>query len=230
MKDERKNIISLIINIAIVVITFFAISQFFIGRGDANMQISGIRSLRYFTNLSNILAALGSLVCIVFNIMNIRYGSNTFPKAVYILKFAGTISVTLTFLTCVFFLGPINIPILAPYGVPAWRAYIFIFFGNAFYLHLITPILAIISCIFFEKTNSFEKKDSYLGIIPFILYAIAYIIMVAVVGVERGGWPDFYHFTFGGRMYLAPVSALVMFFATYLITKVEWKMYKKVNK
>ena len=230
MKAGIKNIISLMINIAIVVITVLAISKFFVGTGDANMQISGWSSMRYFTNLSNCFAALASVLCIVFNIMNIRYDSNVFPKWVFLIKFMATVSVTVTFLTCVFFLGPTNIFAFAPYGVSPWRAYIFIFFGNALYLHLVTPLLAIISVLFFESTDSFTKKEASFAVITVFLYALVYIYEVAIVGAENGGWRDFYGFTFGGKMYLAPLSGAVMLLATLLISKTEWKIWSKVNK
>ena len=52
MSAKTKNIISLVINIAIVVITAFSMSKFFISGGDGNMQVMGVSSLKYFTNLS----------------------------------------------------------------------------------------------------------------------------------------------------------------------------------
>ena len=230
MNAKTKNITALIINIAIVVITAFSMSKFFISGGDGNMQVMGVSSLKYFTNLSNYFIAITALVSIYFNIRNLSKGTNELPRPLYLAKFAATVSVTVTFLTCVFFLAPINILILAPYGVPAWRAYMFMFAGVTFYLHFVTPVLSIIVTFFLEKTDSFEKKKVWLGVLPVFLYAIVYGIMVAIVTPENGGWTDFYHFTFGGKMYMIPVSAIVMLGATWLISKNEWKIYSRVNK
>ena len=229
MKANTKNTIALLINISIVVITGFAMARFFVSSGDGNMQVRGAASLKYFTNLSNWFMAFVAFVSVIFNIHNIRYGSNAIPKPLYLVKYMAAVSVTVTFLTCVFFLGPLNISILAPRGVPAWRAYALMFSGNTFFLHFITPVLSIIVTIFLEKTNGFEKRFVWLGVIPVLVYAVLYGIMVLMVSPENGGWRDFYHFTFGGKPYMIPVSAAVMFYATWIISKAEHKMYNKVN-
>ncbi len=230
MNAKTRNIIAIIVNVVTIVLICKAMSQFFIGTGDGNMQVHGLASFKYFTNLSNWFAAFAALLCIPFEIRNLKSGSACLPRWVYLIKFYAAVSVTVTFLTCVFFLGPINILILAPYGVPPLRAYAFMFAGVTFILHLVAPLLSIISVLFIEKTEGFDRKYVKHGVLSVFLYAIVYIVMVALVGPAKGGWTDFYHFTFGGRMYLAPVSAAVMLFATWLISKAEWGIYKKVNK
>ena len=230
MDKKTKNIISLIINVAIICLTCYAMSKFFTGTGDANMQVHGIKSLKYFTNLSNYFAAFAALFCIPQNIRNLKNGSNLFPKPIFLAKFYATVSVTVTFLTCVFFLAPVNIIVLAPYGVPPLRAYAFMFAGVTFILHFLTPVLSIISVTALETTEGFDRKYVKYGTVFVLLYAILYVTMVVFVRPENGGWTDFYHFTFGGRMYMAPVSGAVMLFVTWLISKTEWKIYKKINK
>lgn len=64
------------------------------------------RRFRYFTNLSNIFFALTSLLCLPYHILGIIKEKNTLPKPVMILELTGASSIALTFLTCVFFLGP----------------------------------------------------------------------------------------------------------------------------
>ena len=230
MKASTKNILALIINIVIVIVTAIAMSKFFIDTGDGNMQVRGLSSLKFFTNLSNWFMAITALVSVFFNIRNIAKGSNVLPRTFYLFKFAAAVSVSVTFLTCVFFLAPINVFTLAPYGIPAWKAYLYMFAGNTFYLHFLTPVLSIIVTFCLEKTDSFEKNKVWMGVVPVFLYAILYAVMVAVIGADNGGWRDFYHFTFGGRNYLIFISGIVMFLATYLISIVEWKIYNKVNK
>jgi hypothetical protein len=229
-KAKSKSVLSLIVNITIIVITAYAMSKFFMSTGDANMQVSGIRSFKYFTNLSNYFAAIAALICIPYNVKNIRKGTNLLPRGVYLPKFYATVTVTVTFLTCVFFLAPINILILAPYGVPPVRAYLFMFAGNTFILHFLTPVLSILSVILLDATEGFDKKYVKYGMVFVFFYAILYVVMVVFIGPEKGGWTDFYHFTFGGKMYMAPVSGVVMLFFTWLIARCEWKLYRKANK
>ncbi|MBO4818813.1 MAG: hypothetical protein J5528_01630, partial [Firmicutes bacterium] len=93
----------------------------------------------------------------------------------------------------------------------------------------ITPVLSVIVTFCLERTDVFEKKKVWLGVIPVFIYAMLYLVMV-ILGPERGGWRDFYHFSFGGRMYLIPVSGFVMFLATYIISKLGWRIYNKAHK
>ena len=226
MKAKTKNILSLIINVLIIALTVYAMIPFFTSKGDGNMQVTGLSSLKYFTNLSNYFMAFTAASFIPLNIGNIKTGGNSFPRKWYMLKFMAAVSVTVTFLTCVFFLAPINVLRLAPYGIPPLRAYAMMFYGNTFILHFVTPVLSIIGTFLFEKTDSFTKKDCLWAILPVALYAAVYIVMVAFVK----GWRDFYGFTFGGKMYLAPVSGAVMFLATWLIARAERRIYLRANK
>ena len=68
MISKKKNIISLILNVIIIISTVYAISLFFTTTPDqGNMQVSGMEFLRFFTNLSNIFVSVAALVMIVFN-------------------------------------------------------------------------------------------------------------------------------------------------------------------
>ena len=231
MKNGVRNFFSLMLNAAIVVCTIFAISKFFVSQGDANMTVSGTRSLIYFTNLSNILAALTALCCIPQNIKNLNSGNNFLPKKLFLFKYVGTVSVFVTFMTCVFFLAPTNVISAAARGEGFKFAYYLAFFrGNTFYLHFLTPIMCIISVVFFERTTGFKKNHVWLGLLPTVLYSIVYVYEVVIVGFRNGGWFDFYGFTFGGKLYLAPVSAAVMYAGTWLLARLLWKWNGKVNK
>lgn len=220
---KKKNIISLILNLAIIGCTIYAIGcYFFMEAGSGNMHVHGAVCLRFFTNLSNILVAITSVIMLVFNFKNLKTGSNSFPKWAMLLKFMGTVSVTLTFITVVFFLGPTFIP----RGFSYW----FMFQGNCFFLHFFTPILAALSILFFERCDGFSKKNALVGLVPTVVYSIVYFIMVIIVGQANGGWDDFYGFTFGGKYFMIPISVIAMYAATWFISWLEWKIQKKINK
>ena len=80
-----------------------------------------------------------------------------------------------------------------------------------------SPVLAIISFVFFERRDKIKFNTTFLSVVPTILYAIVYTIMVVFVKPEYGGWPDFYGFTFGGRMWAAPISAILILLVTFAI-------------
>ena len=64
------------------------------------MMVKGVLCLRFFTNLSNILVALCSLVLVIFTINKLKKNKKI-PDLVYLLKYIGTVSVSVTFITCV---------------------------------------------------------------------------------------------------------------------------------
>ncbi|MBQ8451923.1 MAG: hypothetical protein IJ538_04030 [Clostridia bacterium] len=219
MKKERTlNILSLIFNFAIVLITINSIAYAFrtdIIRQNSYFEFDGFLSLRFFTNLSNILVAITSICVLIFNIKNAVRDEFKLPRWAVIFKFVGTVAVTVTFLTVACFLSP---------GIAFNGGNYFILFkGNSFFLHFLTPVLAIISFVFFEKTEKFSFRFVFLALIPILVYGIVYFVMVVIVQ----GWPDFYNLTFGGKNWMAPISAIMMLLATFAFASLEWLSQKK---
>lgn len=83
------------------------------------------------------------------------------PKSIYLLKLIGTVGVMLTFTVVFTYLSSI-----VDGGI-----YTLIMNSNLFF-HLITPILSIITFIFFENTNKLTLKDSSIGTSSMIIYGI----------------------------------------------------------
>lgn len=221
-KKRLYNCLSLIINLSIIYFTIDANLYNFrtdIIRDDLVFGFGGIKSFCFFTVLSNVYLAITCAVCLYYNIRNIIRDEYVLPKRVFLLKYTATVAVTLTMMTVIVF--------LAPGSALSGKGYFLLFKANNFYLHFLSPMLAIIAVIFFENTEGFEFKNTYLGLIPTALYSLLYITMVAVIGEANGGWPDFYGFTFGGKLYLAPVSALFTLGATYLFAYLIWKAKRK---
>lgn len=195
-------IISLVVNAFNFIAVFLCMLLYFIDKGDGNMAVSGVRAFKYFTNDSNILMALTSIGIIVCDILMLLKEREDIDQLALLLKQVGTVAATVTFLTVMFFLGPTQ-----GYGI--------MLAGKNLYLHLICPVLAILSYVFTEYTQN-KKENMFVysvyGIIPTFLYGIVYLIMVVVV---EDGWEDFYGFNQGGLWY---VSVFVMLAATYVIS------------
>ena len=226
MKNKRKyNVISLILNVSVVYLTIFAMVYNFmnINVDSSWFGVRGFSSLRYFTVLSNLFVAACAILVIIFNIKGAVTDKFDVPKVVYRLKFISTISVTITFLTVVLFLGP--------YIALSGYNYFSLFSRNNFILHFLTPVLAIICLLFFEQSKyELKIRDVFLSLIPIVAYSIVYFIMVVPVGEENGGWPDFYGFTFGGKIYLAPASIFGMYTASFVISLIVTKLKKLIRK
>lgn len=213
MSSKLKNILSLILNIAILVLVTICFVGLFVSGGDGNMKVLGVKGFRYFTIDSNILMGLVSLLFIPFNILVMIKKDYVIPKIVYILKFTGTVAVTVTFLTVMFFLGPL-------------QGYDIMLEGNNLFMHLITPLLAIVSVFLFENVGKMSVKETLYGSIPTVIYSFVYTFMVAIISK----WRDFYGFTFGGKYYLIPVSLIAMYGLSFGIGIGLYKLSKLVNK
>lgn len=221
IKNRKMNVCSLILNLFLAISTFFCTSYSVLVKIGTGNMAGGYKALRYFTHLSNIYAAVCAVVMVFFCVKNIINDEYYFPKWALVLKHTGTVAISVTFITVVFF--------LAPYASALGMGFLFLFEENCFFVHLINPIAAIVSYLWFERGGDIKLKDSLFGIIPTILYSIVYFIMVVFIGEENGGWPDFYGFTFGGRMYLVPVVIMGMYLATFAISTIELHIRRKIG-
>ncbi len=197
---------ALFCNVAIVMFTVYSICEMLVGSVSGNMNL-GVQTFRYFTNLSNILVAVMTMFVIPFNINSIKSGKDELPLWTMICQFVGTASVTVTFLTVLFFLGPT-------------QGFSIMFAGPCVFLHCVTPIFAIISTCLLAVGSKIPFKLSFCGLAPTVLYSIAY--MIAVVGTKD--WNDFYGFTFGGKMWAIPISLVGMYLATYAFSAGLWAL------
>ena len=209
MKKRICNVFSLIFNMLIVFFICDAIYYNFrtdITRDDAWFGFVGLKSLRFFTNLSNIFAGIVGVIIIFYVVRNLIKDRYYFPNWLINIKYVATVAVGVTFFTVVFF--------LAPAAAGTGKGYFSLFTGNNFSLHFLSPVLAMISFIFFERgEKTFGYKQTFWGLIPTVAYSIVYFIMVLALAV----WPDFYGFTFNGQHWMIPIFVLVMYGSTYVL-------------
>ena len=177
-----------ILNAAIFLLTLVIVVRFFRKDGTWSAQ-QGKIAFRYFTVQSNVLCAVGAL-CLLLA-----------PGArwAWMLKYVGTAAVSVTMLTVLFFLGP-----TIGYGK--------LLQGADFFLHLVLPLLALVSfCVFERRALSFPT--ALLGLLPVALYSALYINRVLCAPSDRR-WEDFYGFNRGGKW---PLSLAAMLAGTLLI-------------
>ena len=125
-------------------------------------------------------------------------------------KFVGTAAVTLTLFTVLFLLGP-----KYGYGLGLKYGYGIMFDGNNMFMHLITPLLMIISFAFTECRGEMSFRGTFLGLIPTVLYGAVYAVEVLLVK----GWEDFYFFNDGGKWY---IYMPMMIIGSYIICLLLW--------
>ena len=135
---------------------------------DENFDHMGLRTFCMFTVNSNILCAAAMAMVIPYTLDGLRTHNYHMPRWIVDLVYMGVTAVALTF--------------------------VLIFKGSRFFLHGVCPILAIVAFCFFMSEKRLTIRDSLLALIPVLIYAIVYYVMVAVLGEEKGGWNDFYGF------------------------------------
>ena len=169
------------LNALIFFLTLILTVRFFHKDGEWRIG-NGTVFFRFFTVLSNVFcAAAAFLMCF----------APSFPL-VWTLKYIGTVAVTVTMMTVFLFLGP-NM------------GYKKLLTGTDLYMHLVTPLLAILSFFCFEK-RGMTVRTALLGVLPVLLYGILYLYKV-VYAPENKRWDDFYGFNKNGKW---PVSFAAM--------------------
>ena len=193
------NLISLSCNAVMVLWTALAVwSSLFRKDTCDDRKRPNLKTFRYFTTDSNILAAVSALAVLPYNFSALSGGEFLLPGWVSALKFVGTTAVCVTFFTVVLFLGPAT-------------GYGHLLRGHGMYLHGFSALLAVVSFCFCENTRVLPLSEAFLGMLPTAVYGVIYLVMVIFVGTEKGGWEDFYGFNRGGKWY---VSFAAMFVGT----------------
>ena len=206
---------------------------------------TGLRSLKYFTVLSNFLAAIAAIVWLCAGRTrggrtqsieqpntNLRVpsreeqgdpGSDDSSRAIAarsrkaeLFKYVAAVSVFLTLMTVAVFLGPL-------YGYKS------MFIGPNLPFHLLVPLAAILEVIFLTD-HPFTRRDARLCLLPVVLYGVGYLANILINGI--GEWPDrndwYLFFLWGYPIGLAILGFLIL--VTCLLALFLQKMQRIVLK
>ncbi len=195
MTVKTKTVLSLICNAVIFLVTTgIVISYFLVG---SKVIKNGWDSFMFFTTDSNILAAIGAALVMICDVKILRGERSRVARAFTLVKYAGVVSLVLTFFTVLLLLIPI-------YGVAMqWG-------GTGFHMHVAAPVLSFVSFVFLEQHGKIRLSDTFFGMMPIVLYGIVYFLQVVVFQ----NWMDFYAFNMGGMWF---VTMPVIFGISYLI-------------
>ena len=183
------------LNTLIALLTLLIVVSFF--RKDGQwVPERGKLALRFFTTLSNMLCAAACLLTAL------AINAGGIPEWIWMLKYIGTAAVTVTMLTVLFFLAP-------SFGKGALKV---LLSGTDLFMHLITPLLALVSFCVFER-RSMTFCESLWGMLPVVLYGPVYLYKILFALPEKR-WDDFYGFNKQGKW---PVAFAGMVLGTFLI-------------
>ena len=149
----------------------------------------GRGAFRFFTVQSNALCAGAALLMCLLPAQPV----------VWALKYVGTAAVTVTMLTVFLFLGP-SMGTLKP-----------LLTGSDLFMHLLTPLTALISFLLFER-RGMSFPTALLGMVPVVLYGLWYLNRIKYAPAGKR-WEDFYGFNKGGKWPVAFTAMMVGGFA-----------------
>ena len=173
---------------------------------DVNFDHMGLRTFCMFTVNSNILCGVGMMLTLPYAIDGLRKKNFHLPNWMVDFLFAGVTSVGLTFLISLFVLSPV-------------KGFVLIFTGSRFFLHGLSPILAIIAFCFFITSHDISLRESVFALLPVLLYAMVYYFMVEILGPDNGGWDDFYGFLTRIPSWISLVSFMPLTFGIAAILR-----------
>ena len=149
---------------------------------DENFDHMGIRTFCMFTVNSKILAAAGMFMVLPYAVDGLRMKNWRLPRWLVVFVFSGVTCVALTFLVSLFLLSPV-------------KGFVLIFTGSRFFLHGVCPLLCAAAFCLAISDRPLSGKDTVYAVIPVLIYAGLYFVMVVVIGEKHGGWRDFYGVT-----------------------------------
>ena len=213
MNDLKK---AYILNLCLFVLEVFAIGWMMSGLSGGVLSARRLATLKYFTVDSNILLGIAALIAAIDQRKVLRGEKSGVSLPTLILKLSGTFGGTLTMLVTIFFLGP---TLGRTYG------FFSLFEKSNFFLHLVNPVLGIVTFLCFESSSRIAFRHTFTAIIPLVLYAVYYVIVTlshTVNGVVAKGY-DWYGFFFLG-VKSAYIVLPVIIVISWLISFALWKL------
>ena len=158
---EKRNV-SIALSLIIIILEIIALSVCYNSFGI---------NLAYYTIDSNIFLLISTILYLIT--------INNVPKIVQLLKYSSTLSVFITFLVVVFVLYPMY----------DFNFQFMFLDGPNLYMHVLCPLLAVISFIFFDS-NEIENslKNNLRSLYFTIIYAII-LISLNILNVVSGPYP-----------------------------------------
>ena len=167
-KKKDLKIVTLTMNLAIII---FEIIGFVIVFKD-----NGFKLFEYYTQDSNLLLLVSSIMISIYMIKSLKGKKVKVPRWFSAFRLTAVLSVLVTFFTVVFFLMP-------TFGGPKEA----LIDGSMKYNHLLCPILATLSFIFYEKYE-IKKYDNIKSLIFTVIYSVVLIIL-NILKVVDGPYP-----------------------------------------
>lgn len=215
----QKAYIGNIITFALVSFSaLWMFSGFHFGKMPTLLTGSRLSMFKFYTTDSNILMGIIALIVALVQKKVIDGRLEKLPAWVYPLKLLGTVGVTLTMLVTIFFLVPT-------------MGFLVCFNNSNIFLHLINPVVSIVTFLCFESTDELSFKHTCTGIISMLIYAVYYVAEAVIHShgniVDKGyDWYGFLVLGLKSGFIIIPIIILI----TYAISLCLWFLNRKLYK
>ena len=192
MKHKNSRLYcAFVVNILIIIMELFAFLVCY--------KESGFACFEYYTQ-DNLFLMFTSLLYVI----SLLISDKKIPHFVSLLKYAATTSVVITFLTVVIILAPV---------MGGYKA--MLLDGTMLIHHLICPIFAFVTFVFFEKHNLNGLKDALISMIFTCLYGII-AVTLNVLKIMDGPYP--FLKVYDQTILMSIFWLILMMGSSYLIT------------
>jgi len=113
---------------------------------------------------------------------------------------------------------------------PAAGFYRVMLYSNNILFHLTCPILSILLFFFINSDHRIKWQSTFIAIIPVVLYALVYVLMVFIIGEEAGGWRDHYQIYRIAEYLPLPVILLILCLISFGIATVLRLVHNAIHK
>lgn len=216
--NRNRCILAIVVCSILCFLVFLAVTDQLLRDPDVLIKEVGWKAYHMFTVLSNILMAVAAAMCIPFAVDGMRYRNYHLPRWYVNLMYMGTTGVAITFL--------IALTVLAP----AAGFYRVMLFSNNILFHLTCPILSILLFFFINSDHRIKWQSTFIAIIPVVLYALIYVLMVFIIGEEAGGWRDHYQIYRIAEYLPLPVILLILCLISFGIATVLRLVHNAIHK
>ncbi len=156
----------------------------------------------WFTIDSNLFMAFAAMMIMPFAIEGIQRKRMTYPKWTQRIHFAGAINLTLTQIFVLCFVS--------------WYDPELAFGEENFILHIICPLLVLISFFMVESPHRLTRLDNLLSLIPFVIYGFLYMVNVVITGA----WKDHYMLNTFLPFHISAPLVLILAYTVGLVIRV----------
>lgn len=194
--NGMKKKLRIVINALMAVMIITQWIKLCLSISGSGFMTGGLRTLKYFTVLSNLLEAFA---CVMF----IVKGNET-------IKYVAAVSVGLTFTVVMVFLGPV-------FG------YAMMFAGPSLWFHLLIPLAAMAELIIFNH-RKLTVKDNLWTVFPMLVYGISYLGNIIINGIPGNDWYGFLRWGYPAGAVILVIIVLITYLIGFILRKLNEKV------